>query len=260
MSKTNIRKAFAGVVGLLFDRFFLVQRIVSNSKSLSKAAGREYWGLNNLDEALISIIGTEGGFFVELGANDGISQSNTKHLELFHAWRGVLIEPYPPNFKKLIKTRSRHSRFENSACVGFDFAENQIVLTYANLMTIPMEGLSDIADREAHALKGGSFMRNGDKVHKFVAKAKTLNGVLETVGAPNVIDLLSLDVEGGEIEVLNGVNHDKYRFRWILVEARNEKRITEYLAKHEYKLHTKMTQQDYLFEDTSLSSYPAGVA
>jgi FkbM family methyltransferase len=251
MTARNRIRALAGLFELLFERFFVIQRIVSNSKILSKAAGREYWGLNNLDEALISIIGIQGGFFVELGANDGISQSNTKHLELFHGWRGVLIEPYPPNFEKLTKTRSRLSHFENSACVGFDFPGDQMVLTYANLMTTPMGGTSDILDREAHALRGGRFMKEGDKVHKFVANTKTLNSILETAGAPNVIDLLSLDVEGGEIEVLNGVNHNQYRFRWILVEARDEKRITEYLEKYGYALSRRMTSQDYLFEDVS---------
>ena len=42
-------------------------------------------------------------FYIEIGANDGVSQSNTKYLELFYDWRGILIEPIPSVFKKLQK-------------------------------------------------------------------------------------------------------------------------------------------------------------
>jgi hypothetical protein len=62
---------------------------------------------------------------------------------------------------------------------------------------------------------------------------------------------LSLDVEGGEIEVLKGVDHEKYRFKWILVESRDEKRISEYLEAQGYSFHSKLTGHDYLFINSS---------
>jgi len=46
-------------------------------------------------------------YYVEIGANDGVSQSNTKYLELYESWRGLLIEPIPELFVKLKKNRSK---------------------------------------------------------------------------------------------------------------------------------------------------------
>lgn len=46
------------------------------------------------------------GYFVELGANDGVNQSNTLYFESFRGWHGVLIEPYLPNFNRLVRNRS----------------------------------------------------------------------------------------------------------------------------------------------------------
>ena len=230
---------------------FPLQVAIARSKFLATVTGTKYWGLDNLDKKLIEIMGQEHGFFVELGANDGISQSNTKHLEMFLGWGGVLVEPYPGNFKKLLKTRSGRTHSVNAACVGFDFPGAQMELMYSNLMTTPMEGSSDVRDRKSHAESGRRWLKRNEKVNTFVAPTKTLTSILDEANAPKRIDLLSLDVEGGELEVLNGVDHKKYRFRWILVESRDENRLAEYLTNRGYKLHSKMTGHDYLFQDDS---------
>jgi len=230
---------------------FPLQVAVSRSRFLAVITGTKYWGLGDLDKKLISVIGDSPGYFVELGANDGISQSNTKHLEMFHGWRGVLIEPYPGNFKKLFKTRSSSNHFENAACVSFEFPKDEMELTYSNLMTTPMEGSSDVVDRKLHAESGKKWLRGQETVKTFLAKARTLTSILIEAKAPPVVDLLSLDVEGGEIEVLKGVDHEKYRFKWILVESRDEKRISEYLEAQGYSFHSKLTGHDYLFINSS---------
>lgn len=231
---------------------FPLQVAVSKSRFLAVITGTKYWGLGDLDKKLISVMGYGPGYFVELGANDGISQSNTKHLEMFHGWRGVLIEPYPGNFQKLQRTRSPYSHFENAACVSFEFPKEVMKLTYSNLMTIPMEGSSDIVDRKLHAESGRKWLRGRETVKTFLAKARTLTSILVEAKAPHLIDLLSLDVEGGEIEVLKGVDHAKYRFKWILVESRDENGISEYLEAHGYSFHSKLTGHDYLFRNSSV--------
>ena len=231
---------------------FPLQVAVSRSRLLAVITGTKYWGLGDLDKKLISVIGDRPGYFVELGANDGISQSNTKHLEMFHGWRGVLIEPCPGNFEKLSKTRSSSSHFVNAACVSFEFPKDEMELTYSNLMTTPMEGSSDVADRKLHAESGKKWLRGRETVKTFFAKARTLTSILIELKAPPVIDLLSLDVEGGEIEVLKGVDHATYRFKWILVESRDEKQIAEYLEVQGYSFHSKLTGHDFLFRNRSI--------
>ena len=41
------------------------------------------------------------GTFIEVGANDGITYSNTYFLEKFRQWKGICIEPHPGAFEKL---------------------------------------------------------------------------------------------------------------------------------------------------------------
>jgi len=72
------------------------------NKLLTKLFRIRYFALNNLDKSLETFIDFNNGYFVELGANDGVNQSNTLYFEHFRGWRGVLIEPCPPNFEALI--------------------------------------------------------------------------------------------------------------------------------------------------------------
>lgn len=239
---------------------FPIKVAISKNRLLAVITGSKYWGLNHLDKKLIAVIGDKPGYFVELGANDGISQSNTKHLEMFHGWRGVLVEPYPGNFIKLSKTRARSNHIENAACVSFEFGKAEMELIYSNLMTTPMDGSSDVENRKLHAESGKKWLRGTDTVQAFSVRARTLNAILVEAMAPEVIDLLSLDVEGGEIEVLKGIDHSKYRFKWILVEARDEKRITEFLEGKGYRLHSKLSAHDYLFSGSPILDQPAGFA
>ncbi len=114
-----------------------------------------YFGLGEIDKKLESYLSYKNGCFVELGANDGITQSNSKYFELFKNWKGVLIEPHPGEFYECRKNRSNKSKCVNAACVSFSYTGDSIKLHYSNLMTITLEGESDIQDRDQHAEWGG---------------------------------------------------------------------------------------------------------
>ena len=207
----------------------------------------KYFGLSSLDKKIEGYLPHKNGYFVELGANDGITQSNTKYFELFKSWKGVLIEAYGPNFQKCVRNRKKTTKSFHAACVSSEFSSKKVKLLYSNLMTISLDGDNQIEDPRAHALEGREFLESSEQVHLFEAPARTLESILDEALAPSEMDLLSLDVEGSEIEVLKGLNHSRYKFHFICVETRNEKAMKNYLSPFGYQLVEKLTEHDLLF-------------
>jgi FkbM family methyltransferase len=212
---------------------------------------KKYFGLNDLDKKLSVYLKKSKGYFVELGANDGLSQSNTKHFELFRGWKGVLVEPFPDNYARCRRNRASRTRVINAACVAFDFKEPTVRLLYSNLMTIALDGESEIENRSGHAQIGAQFLGDLEDVFEFHAPARTLNSILREARSPNRIDLLSLDVEGSELEVLKGLDHLEYRFSFIVIEIRNFETMNSYLISLGYQLVEKMSTHDYLYADST---------
>jgi FkbM family methyltransferase len=219
------------------------------NRKTSHGYDEKYFALNSLDQKIERYLPQRNLTFNELGANDGISQSNTLYFELNKGWTGVLIEPSPYNFEKLIKNRSERNIYSNSACVGFEYQNDLVELIYSNLMTTPFVGTSDLDDPLAHAKSGEKFW--GGKSYILEAPARTLSSILDENKFTQDVDLLSLDVEGGELEVLRGIDHSKYRFRFIVVESRDFPRIKIFLESQNYKYVESMSDHDYLFESAS---------
>lgn len=215
---------------------------------------QRYFGLNELDRRLEPYLNYNDGYYVELGANDGVAQSNTLHFERFKNWCGVLVEPVPHNYLKCRTNRSRRNSVYCAACVRFGYDQEFVKIAYSNLMSTAIGVESEISDPFAHASEGGRFLGNDENIFMFGAKARTLTDILQEAGAPHRIDLLSLDVEGVELEVLKGVDHLQYRFNYLVVENRAFDELEEYLKVQHYEFIAKLSHHDYLFRDTSKPS------
>ena len=91
----------------------------------------KYYGLNKLDKQLENYINYDSGYFVELGANDGKSQSNTLYFEKYRKWLGILIEPTPNKFLECINNRSAKSKIFCNACVSFEYKDKFVEILYS---------------------------------------------------------------------------------------------------------------------------------
>jgi FkbM family methyltransferase len=206
-----------------------------------------YFSLNELDRKLERYVDYDNGYFVELGANDGVSQSNSLYFEKRRGWRGLLVEPTPHKFLQCRHNRAARTAVVCAACVSFDYPGEFVRLVYADLMSTPLALESDISDPAGHAESGRGFLQRRETIFEFGAVAKTLNSLLLAASAPKLIDFLSLDVEGAEIEVLKGVDHREFRFKYILVECRDFPKLKSYIEPYGYGFVETFSGQDYLF-------------
>ncbi|HLP36085.1 FkbM family methyltransferase [Lacibacter sp.] len=210
----------------------------------------KYLAKDSLDKKMKKYLDYDHGFFVELGANDGLVQSNTYYYEQQKSWKGILIEPSPNKFLACKANRAKRNAFFCAACVSFGFQEEFVKIAYSDYMSAPLNLESDIADPLAHAKAGEKYLPEHEQVFEFGAKAVPLNSLLSQAAAPKEIDFLSLDVEGAEIEVLKGVDHTNYRFKYLLIECRDFEKLNGYLSAAGYRFLEKLSHHDYLFTGT----------
>lgn len=213
-----------------------------------KKKAKKYYGLNELDRKVEPYVAFNDGFYVELGANDGLTQSNTAYFEKSRNWRGVLIEPSPNKFLECRRNRSSDNSFYCNACVDFDYKDRYVGMSYANLMTVATDVKGDINEISDHLNQAKKFLKSNEIVFEYGAVARTLNSILKDASAPDLIDLLSLDVEGNELQVLGGVDFSEYNFRYALIECRNIDILENYFKGRNYVLLDRVSQHDYLFK------------
>lgn len=198
--------------------------------------------LHDLDRKLARYLAFDGGFFVEAGANDGYTQSNTYYLERFRGWSGVLVEPVEALWRRCRRERPR-STVVRCALVASGGDGDTVPMLTSNLTSLVRGAMkSDASDRE-HAARGAAVQEIA--VGETVVPARTLTSVLDGAGATRV-DFLSLDVEGYERQALEGLDLDRYRPTYILVEARFRPEIDAVLAGR-YDAIDELTHHDVLY-------------
>lgn len=149
------------------------------------------------------------GYFIEIGASDGIYLSNTYLLETQYNWKGICVEPIPEKYSKLIENRPNSTCYDNAIyhssniIIDFDIANTCDVLSGISIHIGDVEHLKKEIDK------------NKSKIQ---VKTLSLNDLLEKSNAPRFIEYLSLDTEGSEYEILRTFNFNKHVFGLIDVE------------------------------------------
>jgi len=200
--------------------------------------------LLDLDRKLSKYLNFRKGFFIEAGANDGYTQSNTYFLERVLGWNGVLVEAIPELYAKCVRTR-RRARVFNSALVAPSYCQSTVRMHFADLMSVT-DGAMKSADAQDKHIKAGMACQSIRETYSVEVPARTLESILDEARAPAEIDFMSLDVEGYELQVLEGLNIARYRPKFMLVEARFFDEVKSYLMSR-YEVAEKLTHHDYLF-------------
>ncbi len=220
-----------------------IRRILSSVKRRVYKNPRP--SLNDLDRKLEKYLNFDRGFFIEAGANDGYSQSNTYFLEKKRKWRGILIEGIPELFEKAKKQRV-NSDVYNCALVSSEFLDSTVTMHYAHLMSVVEGSLKTEEEKDKH-IKAGIDVQNLERSYSVIVPARTLESILDEYSNLPAIDFFSLDVEGYELDVLKGTNLEKYRPKYILVEARFFEEVNSFLESHNYEMIEKLSHHDFLY-------------
>jgi FkbM family methyltransferase len=204
--------------------------------------------LHELDAKLNAIIDMSGGFFIEAGAHDGFTQSNTYWLERFRAWRGLLVEPIPEMAAEARLSRPSATVIQ-CALVAADDPAERVTMRFGDLMSV-VDGVKD-AD-----WPGMGTVLGWRDAYDVEVDARSLSSILEEVHAPE-IDLLSLDTEGFEAPALRGLDLQRHAPRYIVVEihesARDQPPIDEALGDR-YVEHSWLSPIDLLYVRDDVAS------
>lgn len=194
------------------------------------------------------------GFFVDVGAFDGIHYSNTYTFEQ-QGWDGICIEPNPKYYILCMENRP-NSICVQSACISND--NNQSIEFYIEDIGL-LSGL-DCSDKrkadvqERYRNRGLNFMG----FEKIKVPARSLNSILgEFLPNRQNIDFITIDVEGRELDVLRGLDLELYSPRILVVEATTDAdnhSLIEYLKIRGFHL-SRIVVENLFFVNNTLDSF-----
>jgi FkbM family methyltransferase len=166
------------------------------------------------------------GFFVEFGAFDGITLSNTYMLERQFGWTGILSEPNRTFAPQVLANRS--SCAVDSRCIWSATGE-MIPFTetteQGEFSTVTQFRQSDSHDRTKAPIE-------------YQVETVSLGDLLIQHNAPVEIDYLSIDTEGSELTILRTLDFRRWRFNVITVEH-------NWVQSARDGIHTLLTSQGY---------------
>lgn len=178
------------------------------------------------DVLALSTKGIEvGGFFVEFGATNGVTLSNTHILEKEFGWSGILCEPAKQWQDEL--QANRRARID-TRCV---YSSSDELVAFSETSIKELSTISSFLKSDSN-----KFLRK--PVSTYLVPTVSLFDLLSHYGAPQHIDFLSIDTEGSEYEILRNFDLDKYTFGLICVEhnfSANRAKVRDLLVGKGYK-------------------------
>ena len=173
------------------------------------------------------------GFYVEAGAYDGESLSNSLFFELHRNWSGLLVEPNPRAFRDLLaKDRAAYA---TGACLSIKRNRAQRTSFLAHGM---LGGVAEQrGDNDISAKMSALAAKDARNPYVFVVNATCfpLDVMLDALSVYTV-DFLSLDVEGSEGSVLETIDFSRFTIRLLCVEKGDTPRVRSVLEPLGYRI------------------------
>ncbi|WPU98346.1 FkbM family methyltransferase [Mucilaginibacter sp. cycad4] len=154
----------------------------------------------------------KNGVFVDIGANDGVTISNSYFFEKNLYWTGICFEPLIEAFNKLEKNRSS---VNINGCASdrnhLDIFYN--VHGYGEMLS----GLKSKYDERHIERINKTIKEYGGHITETKVQCFDVNDILEENGIKK-IDFVSIDTEGGELNILHAIDFDAFKIKAVVVE------------------------------------------
>jgi FkbM family methyltransferase len=212
---------------------------------------RKYSGQKFIDFEIRKYLNFRKGFFVEMGAMDGIKYSNTLHLEKYKNWKGLLVEPSKKQFELCKQARPKSEVF-NFLCSSFNNAGKDYLFHDMGSMSYSKFQNTDIQYEIHHEGAKKVVDKFNLKEETYYVKTTTITELLDSINSPKIINFFSLDVEGAELEVLDGFDFTKYKIQYLLIESRDFNKTNDYLLSKGYIYIDSIDQMNILYGHHSL--------
>jgi FkbM family methyltransferase len=207
---SKVLLAFGYSINSKSKKKLLYDLAISAKAELSAAKARSAFkaSKSQLGQDFLGLIAggvSSPGFFVEFGAADGVSLSNSHLLEKEFGWAGILCEPSRSWHQAIRKNRSS---VLDTRCVYSATGEN---VSFSENYIGELSGITEFTGDDHHGLINRTTT-------SYQVETVSLLDLLNQHNAPKHIDFLSVDTEGSEFEILNAFDFSKYTFGAITVE------------------------------------------
>lgn len=190
--------------------------------------GERYYSQHGEDFILRKIFPKDNGFFVEVGCIDGLRFSNTLFFEK-KGWKGICIEAHS-SYIDLMKENRPNSQIVHCAIGEKD---EGVVTFYANA-----RGSLSSLDKSTEKIFEKTHKQFFSGFEEQKVEKRTLTSVFDQLGVGH-IDFISIDIEGYEVEAMEGLDLNKYKPTLFLVEVNSMEhklRMEKMLLPAGYKL------------------------
>ena len=156
--------------------------------------------------------GKRNGVFVDIGAYDGVTLSNSYFFEQTLGWTGICIEPIPAAFEKLKSIRK-------ATCIQGCISDKYETASFMHVQGCPemLSGILENLDPRHVERILDEIKQDGGSYEIIPVRCYNINTLLLDHGV-TCVDYLSLDIEGGELDVLKSIDYSQIDIDIIDVE------------------------------------------
>lgn len=199
-----------------------------------KADDNIFYSQYNQDRSLETCIfkGFKNGFFIDVGAHDGVNLNNTLFFEKTHKWTGINIEPIKSVYNKLVTNRPACINIECAVSDTDGYADFLCNIGYTEMLS----GLKNEYDQRHLQRISYETQIMGGKNNTIIVETKRLDTICKKYNIKH-INYLSIDVEGGEFSVIKSIDFkdifiDVIGFENNYIDKQDN--IVSYLEKNNY--------------------------